>query len=50
MFSGALAWTNLVKNDPFVHISAGRSAFRVLDLLELARLLDDESASAENMK
>ncbi len=45
-----LAWTNLVKNDPFVHISAGRSAFRVSDLLELARLLDDESASAENMK
>jgi hypothetical protein len=35
------AWTSVFAPDPFVVISAGRSAFRVQDLLELARLLDD---------
>jgi hypothetical protein len=35
----SLAWTNLAKTDIFVHISAGRSVFRVTDLLELVRLL-----------
>ena len=34
-----LKWTNLAPIDPFVHISAGRAAFRVTDLLELSRLL-----------
>jgi hypothetical protein len=33
------AWTSLAPVDPFVSLSAGRSAFRVIDLLELARLL-----------
>ena len=33
------AWTSVSAPDPFVVIAAGRSAFRVPDLLELARLL-----------
>jgi len=42
--SGALrsiprAWTSLAPADPFVHLATERSAFRVADLLELARLL-----------
>ena len=31
-------WTSAVADDPFVVISAGRSLFRVADLLELAKL------------
>jgi hypothetical protein len=34
-----VSWTDLFPSDPFVLISAGRSAFRVQDLLELAQLL-----------
>ncbi len=33
-------WTSIAATDPFVRVSAGRSAFRVSDLLELAALLD----------
>lgn len=33
------AWTDVFSPDPFVAISAGRSSFRVTDLLELARLM-----------
>ena len=33
-------WTDLVVEDPFVVMSAGRSYFRVEDLLELARLIE----------
>jgi hypothetical protein len=48
-----LAWTNLAAEDPFVSLSAGRSAFRVVDLLELARcvaflLQEIEEASDED--
>lgn len=32
--------TDLMTEDAFAHISAGRSAFRIDDLLELRRLLD----------
>ena len=32
-------WTSIVEPDPFVITSAGRSYFRVGDLLELSRLL-----------
>jgi len=32
-------WTSLGADDPFVVVSAGRSAFRVVDLLELVGLL-----------
>ena len=38
-----LAWTNLAAEDPFVVLAAGRSWFRVEELLELVRL-------AENLK
>lgn len=34
-----LKWTSLAPIDPFVHVSAGRAAFRVSDLLELSHLL-----------
>jgi hypothetical protein len=34
-----LQWTTFAAPDPFVNISAGRSAFRVGDLLDLADLL-----------
>jgi hypothetical protein len=34
-----LKWTSLASSDPFVHVSAGRAAFRVSDLLELSHLL-----------
>ena len=33
------AWTNVVAEDPFVVMAAGRSPFRVEDLLALAELL-----------
>jgi hypothetical protein len=33
------AWTSLAPADPFVLVSAGRAAFRLQDLLELARLV-----------
>ena len=39
-----LSWTDYVAADPFVTVSAGRSAFRVADLLELADLLAGRSA------
>ena len=32
-------WTSLAPVDPFVKLAGGRSAFRVTDLLELARLV-----------
>jgi Family of unknown function (DUF5372) len=32
-------WTDVVSDDPFVVVAAGRSAFRVADLLALADLI-----------
>jgi hypothetical protein len=32
-------WTDVAAGDPFVVVSAGRSAFRTADLLELAELI-----------
>lgn len=32
-------WTSAVAEDPFVVISAGRSLFRLVDLLELTKLM-----------
>ncbi len=32
-------WTDVVPEDPFVVVSAGRSPFRTADLLELAELI-----------
>ncbi len=34
-------WTSAVPEDPSIAIGAGRSAFRVRDLLELAALLSE---------
>ena len=34
------AWTSFAAEDPFVRVAAGRSAFRVSDLLALGALLD----------
>lgn len=34
-------WTDVVGEDPFVAVAAGRSALRVDDLLALARLIED---------
>lgn len=33
------AWTSLAPPDPSITLAAGRAAFRVADLLELARLI-----------
>ncbi len=57
--SGELAnlpaeWTDMVAADPFVVMSAGRSAFRTTDLLELAdlihRLRDDPDPERDHVK
>ena len=40
-----LEWTSLVAEDPVVALGAGRSAFRVADLLALSRLLSGISSS-----
>jgi hypothetical protein len=37
-------WTSLSGEDPFVAVATGRSPFRVVDLLELARLVEDISS------
>ncbi len=34
------AWTSFAAEDPFVRVAAGRSAFRISDLLALGSLLD----------
>jgi hypothetical protein len=34
-------WTDVVLEDPFVVVSAGRSPFRTADLLELAELIGE---------
>jgi hypothetical protein len=34
------AWTDRAPADPFVVVAAGRSAFRVCDLLELAEYVE----------
>ncbi len=40
-------WTSVAAPDPFVAISAGRSLFRVKELLALASLLHGLSKSAD---
>ena len=35
-------WTDVIGDDPFVVVAAGRSAFRVEDLLALAALLESQ--------
>jgi hypothetical protein len=36
-----LSWTDLAPEDPFITLSSGKSWFRVADLLELVRLIED---------
>jgi hypothetical protein len=40
------AWTDVVDADPFVVLAAGRSPFRIAELLELADALDELRARA----
>ena len=43
-------WTSIFPVDPFVSVAAGRSAFRLKDLMELSRLLQavsEEEPSCE---
>jgi Family of unknown function (DUF5372) len=42
------AWTDVAAPDAFVVVAAGRSALRVVDLLDLAALLDGLRAPCEN--
>jgi len=34
-------WTNVVADDPFVVVAAGRSPFRVTDLIQLGRMIQE---------
>ena len=34
------SWTDVVAEDPLVQLAAGRSLFRVVDLIELAQLVE----------
>ena len=36
-------WTSVIADDPFVEMSAGRSFFRVVDLLEMVDLVQGVS-------
>jgi hypothetical protein len=40
LFSLPAGWTDVDPPDPYVAIAAGRSVFRVADLVELAALID----------
>ncbi len=44
------AWTSAADEDPFVRVAAGRSAFRVSDLLALAALLDSLDGDDRSMR
>jgi hypothetical protein len=35
-------WTSMAAADPFVSMAAGRSCFRIVDLLELAKMIARE--------
>jgi hypothetical protein len=43
LISVPTTWTSVSPPDPFVAVSAGRSPFRLLDLLELAGLVEGAS-------
>jgi Family of unknown function (DUF5372) len=43
-------WTSVVVEDAFVAVSAGRSMFRVVELLELARLLEGLETKGRSVK
>jgi hypothetical protein len=41
LWSVPAKWTNVVADDPFVVVAAGRSPFRVTDLIHLHRMLQE---------
>ena len=43
------AWTSVGQIDPFVQVSAGRSPFRLVDLLELSRMVNAIKCNANNV-
>ncbi len=43
-------WTDFLGQDPFVAVAARRSPFRIIDLLELCRLLAGISESSDREK
>jgi hypothetical protein len=45
-----VSYTNAIEPDPYVVVNAGQSAFRVLDLLELCRLIDKISSPPCSLK
>jgi hypothetical protein len=45
-----LHWTDIGPEDPFVAVSAGRSLFRVEDLLGLVRLIEEINSAKPQMK
>jgi hypothetical protein len=48
LVSVPVRWTNRVAADPVVTVSAGRSPFRLEDLLELARFVATRAQEATN--
>jgi hypothetical protein len=45
------AWTSVESIDPFVKVSAGRSPFRLADLLELSRIIREvKICNAKNVR
>jgi len=44
-----LAWTDLASPDPFITLSAGRSPFRLTDLVQLAKLVKEMGQAHENV-
>ncbi len=42
-------WTSIGPDDPFVRISAGRAAFRTVDLMKLVVLLDGLQEESSNV-
>jgi hypothetical protein len=43
-------WTSVVVEDAFVAVSAGRAMFRVVELLELARLIEGLETKGRSVK
>jgi hypothetical protein len=43
------SWTSAGAVDPFVRVSAGRSPFRLVDLMELSRMIQEIKCNANNV-
>jgi hypothetical protein len=41
LWSVPARWTNVIADDPFVVVAAGRSAFRITDLIQLNRMVQE---------